>query len=326
MSQISAEFQTQYNALTRGAGLVDFSDRTQIEFTGADRAKFLHNLCTNAVRDLPAGRGCEAFVLDVKGHIVGHVFVFVGPESIVLETVPGQAENLLAHFDRYLIREDVQLHDRSIDWAEILLSGPNAAAILTNLGAKVPENRLDHTPAEIAGRQVWLRRVDLASPVGFLIACRRDDLPTVQNRLATDAVPCGIDVFETARIEACTPLYGRDITAENLPQEIDRDRLAISFTKGCYLGQETVARIDALGHVNRLLRLVKFSGEAVPPAGTELRTADSDKPIGHVTSSHWSPKLDAPIALVLIRRGHHQHGEQILCQFGIAEVLVPVPQ
>ena len=129
---------------------------------------------------------------------------------------------------------------------------------MTNLGAKVPENRLDHNPAEIAGVQVWLRRVDLAGPDGFLIACRRDDLPTVQNRLSTDAVPCGIDVFETARIEAGTPLYGRDITAENLPQEIDRDRLAISFTKGCYLGQETVARIDALGHVNRLLRLVKF--------------------------------------------------------------------
>ena len=290
MPQLPAEFQTQYNALSRGAGLVDLSDRTQIEFTGADRAKFLHNLCTNAVRDLPAGRGCEAFVLDVKGHIVGHVFLFVGPESVVLETVPGHAEKLLAHFDRYLIREDVQLHDRSTEWAELFLSGPNVAAILTNLGAKVPENRLDHNPAEIAGRQVWLRRVDLAGPVGFLIACRRDDFPTVQCRLSTDAVPCDAEAFETARIEAGTPFYGRDITAENLPQEIDRDRLAISFTKGCYLGQETVARIDALGHVNRLLRLVKFPGETVPPTGTELMTAESDKPVGHVTSSCWSSK------------------------------------
>ena len=321
MSQTSAEFQTQYNALTHGAGLVDFSDRTQIEFTGADRAKFLHNLCTNAVRDLPAGRGCEAFVLDVKGHIVGHVFLFVGPESIVLETVPGQAEKLLAHFDRYLIREDVQLHDRSTDWAELLLSGPSAAAILTNLGAKVPENRLDHNPAEIAGVQVWLRRVDLAGPGGFLIACRRDDFPAVQNRLSSDAAPCGQEAFETARIEAGTPLYGRDITAENLPQEIDRDRLAISFTKGCYLGQETVARIDALGHVNHLLRLVKFSGEAIPPAGTELQAADGDKPIGHVTSSCWSSKLNAPIAIALIRRGHHEIGNQLKSHFGIAEVI-----
>ena len=321
MPQLPAEFQTQYNALTRRAGVVDLSDRTQIEFTGADRAKFLHNLCTNAVRDLPAGRGCEAFVLDVKGHIVGHVFLFVGPESVVLETVPGQAEKLLGHFDRYLIREDVQLHDRSTDWAELLLSGANAAAILTNRGLKVPENRLDQNPAEIAGVQVWLRRVDLAGPVGFLIACRRDDFPGVQNRLSTDAVPCGQEAFETARIEAGTPLYGRDITAENLPQEIDRDRLAISFTKGCYLGQETVARIDALGHVNRLLRLIKFAGETVPPAGTELQAADSGKPIGHVTSSCWSPKLNAPLAIALIRRGHHEIGNQSKSHFGIAEVV-----
>ena len=192
---------------------------------------------------------------------------------------------------------------------------------MTNLGAKVPENRLDHNPAEIAGVQVWLRRVDLAGPGGFLIACRRDDLPTVQNRLSSDAAPCGQEAFETARIEAGTPLYGRDITAENLPQEIDRDRLAISFTKGCYLGQETVARIDALGHVNHLLHLVKFSGEAIPPAGTELQAADGDKPIGHVTSSCWSSKLNAPIAIALIRRGHHEIGNQLKSHFGIAEVI-----
>jgi folate-binding protein YgfZ len=321
MPQLSSEFQTQYNALTNTAGLVDLSDRTQIEFTGADRGKFLHNLCTNAVRDLPAGRGCEAFVLDVKGHIVGHVFVFVGPESIVLETVPGQAEKLLGHFDRYLIREDVQLHDRSTDWAELFLNGPNAAAILKNLGAAVPENRLDHNSAELAGQPVWIRRVDLAGPNGFLIACRRNDLPELKNRLSADAMPCGLDVFETARIEAGTPLYGCDITAENLPQEIDRDRLAISFTKGCYLGQETVARIDALGHVNRLLRLVKFSADAIPPPGTELKSTDSDKPVGQVTSACWSAKLNAPIALAFVRRSFHEPGTQLNSGVGVVEVI-----
>ena len=94
MSSTSAEFDTQYKALTEGVGLVDFSDRTQIELTGADRAQFLHNLCTNAVRDLPPGRGCEAFLLNVKGHVIAHVSVFVSPHSIVLETVPDQAEKL----------------------------------------------------------------------------------------------------------------------------------------------------------------------------------------------------------------------------------------
>jgi tRNA-modifying protein YgfZ len=320
MPQLSPEFQAQYKAFTTTAGLVDLSDRTQIEFTGADRGKFLHNLCTNAVRDLPAGRGCEAFVLDVKGHIVGHVFLFVTPESIVLETVPGQAEKLMAHFDRYLIREDVQLHDRSQEWAELLLSGPTADSILKNLGAAVPENRLDHDPAEISGHRVWLRRVDLAGPNGFLIACCRADLSELKNRLSADAMPCGSDVFETARIEAGTPFYGRDITAENLPQEIERDRLAISFTKGCYLGQETVARIDALGHVNRLLRLVKFEGSDVPPAGAELKAIDGNKSVGHVTSACWSEKFNSPLSLSLIRRGFDESQTKLNSASGGAEV------
>src|SRR3954469_5551080 len=89
MPHLTAEFAAQYAALTAGVGLVDFSARTQIEFTGNDRAAFLHNLCTNNVRNLAIGSGCEAFVLNVKGHIVGHVFIFAGPESHILETVPG---------------------------------------------------------------------------------------------------------------------------------------------------------------------------------------------------------------------------------------------
>src|SRR5215471_10598245 len=106
------DFDSQYAALTVGAGLVDFSSRTQIELTGRDGANFLHNLCTNSIRDLPAGSGREAFVLNVKGHTIGHVFIFSCPNSHVLETVPGQGAKLLAHFARYLIREDVELHDR----------------------------------------------------------------------------------------------------------------------------------------------------------------------------------------------------------------------
>ena len=102
------------------------------------------------------------------------------------------------------------------------------------------------------------------------------------------------------RLEAGVPLFGQDITDDNLPQEIGRDKLAISFTKGCYLGQETVARIDALGHVNRQLVGLRFEGGTVPPAGTKL-VADG-KEVGHVTIAAWSPKLDARLAMALVRR------------------------
>jgi folate-binding protein YgfZ len=320
MPQLTAEFAAQYAVLTAGVGLVDFSTRTQIEFTGNDRASFLHNLVTNNVRNLAVGSGCEAFVLNVKGHIVGHVFIFAGPDSHILETVPGQAETLLKHFDRYLIREDVQLHDRSQEWSEFFLAGPNAETLLAEQGLPVPTERLAHTAAQIAGFPVWLRRVDLAGPVGFLIAFRRDAHIELERALfKAGAVHCDIEVFDAARIEYGMPLLGRDISEDNLPQEIDRDKLAISFTKGCYLGQETVARIDALGHVNRLLRVLKFSGDEIPQAGVEL-LADG-KPVGKITSAAWSPKCSAPLALAFLKRGHHEAGTKLDSPDGPAQVL-----
>jgi tRNA-modifying protein YgfZ len=328
MAQLPPGFETQYSALTQGAGIVDFSNRTQIEFTGADRANFLHNLCTNAVRDLPAGKGCDAFILNVKGHIVGHVYLFVCPNSIVLETVSDQAEKLLAHFDRYLIREDVQLVDRSQEWAELYLAGPEAEVLLSNLGAELPLERLAHSACRIAGCQAWLRKTDLTSS-GFLITSPRAFLPQLQSGLVdAGAVLCGNDAFVAARIEAGTPLYAQDITEENLPQEIDRDRLAISFTKGCYLGQETVARIDALGHVNRLLRNVKFVPQAViPPIAAALQSGASNneaigqKTVGRITSACWSPRLSAPLALALVHRESAAIGTKLQSQFGEAEVV-----
>jgi tRNA-modifying protein YgfZ len=316
------EFLRQYAALRDGAGIVDYSARTQIELTGADRATFLHNLCTNAVRDLAPGSGCESFLLNVKGHVIGHVWIFVSPHSIVLETVPGQGERITAHLDRYLIREDVQIFDRTAEWGEVLLAGAKAEEVLEGLGVAVGEiaGRLSHAAARLAGRQVWLRRVDFLGPGGFLVAGLCENMEEVKRTLVNSgAVECGADVAETARIESGTPWYGQDITDENLPQEVDRNRLAISFTKGCYLGQETVARIDALGHVNRVLRGVKLSGEAVPAAGTELQ-ADG-KTVGKVTSSCWSPATGGSLALAYVRRGFEVVGTKLGSSAGSCEVV-----
>jgi len=322
MANIDTEFESQYAALTRGAGLVDFTSRTQLELTGADRASFLHNLCTNSVRDLAPGSGCEAFVLNVKGHIVGDVFIFASPNSHVVETVPGQGEKLLAHFDRYLIREDVGLRDRSQEWAEALLAGPRAASILGQLGLTSPIGRLTHVAAQLNNHPLWLRKVDLTGPEDFLVACPHDNFAGMRASLiSAGAAACGEEAFQAARIEHGTPLYGTDIGEDNLPQEIGRDQLAISFIKGCYLGQETVARIDALGHVNRLLRGVRFWCDAVPSAGTPLFSDSSNKPVGQITSSCWSPRLKSPLALAFLKRGHHEPGMRLNWEFGATEVV-----
>lgn len=332
-SEIASVNPAEYTALTSGVGIVEFDDWTLIEVTGDDRASFLHNLCTNEIRKLPAGAGCEAFLLNVQGKILFYVTIFSGPDALVLRTSPGQEERLAAHLDRYLIREKVTLTDRSRDWAELLLAGAAAAELLHRLGADdIPSERLQSVATRLRATtsespqggtstiDVWLRRVDLTGGPGYLIDCQRGDFGGLRSLLVeAGATPCQRQTYEAKRIEAGTPENGSDVTEKNLPQEIDRDALAISFVKGCYLGQETVARIDALGHVNWMLRGVRFSARQMPAIGAELRSGS--QVVGHVTSVSFSPKLGVALALAYVRRGHEQPGTKLESEAGPAEVM-----
>jgi folate-binding protein YgfZ len=314
-----------YTTLTTGAGWIDFRRRTQVECTGADRARFLHNLCTNDVLRMQSGEGCEAFMTNIQGKIVAHVFLFCNVASIVIETVPGQAPCIVAHLERYIIRDDVQLHDRTDEWDELFLAGAQAARVLHDLAGVAPrEARLSHCAVELHGVPASVRRVDLVKPEGFLIQCSNAATATWTEALtAAGAVPCDDTAFDTLRIEAGTPLFGQDITAQNFPQEVARDEMAISFRKGCYLGQETVARIDALGHVNQMLCKVRMAGNELPPVGTELTS--EGKKVGHVTSVTHSPELQATLALAYVRRGKYEPGTILDSVVGTAQVIGKSP-
>jgi tRNA-modifying protein YgfZ len=319
---VNVEWNAEYDALTRQAGLVDLGHRTQIQLVGADRATFLHNLCTNEVRNLPPGAGCEAFLTSVQGKTLAHVFVFATEDSLVIDTVPGEAEKILKHLDHYLVCEQVTLTDRSRAWSSALLvAGAESERLLSELtGERVPDVRLAHTVVPVAGHSVWLRRVDLAGPIGFQISTFADNAEAVRAAiLQAGAVACGAAALEAARIEAGFPLFGPDITDKNLPQEVARDAAAISFVKGCYLGQETVARIDALGHVNKTLVGLRFTGPAIPERGLELSA--SGEVVGHVTSVSWSPRLGAPLALGYVRAGHNAPLARLASAVGEAEVI-----
>jgi folate-binding protein YgfZ len=312
----------EYAALHTAAGLVRLDDRTQIELTGDDRVTFLHNLCTNDIKKLAAGKGCEAFLCNAQGRTLAHVYVFCRADSLVLETVPGQGEFLLKHLDRYLIRERVELHDRTGQWAELLLAGPQAGLIVAQRFElpQLPPELLAHCQAPCAGGELSIRKVDWIGPQAWLLSLPRPLLADAASQLEQlGAMPCGPAAFEMARMEQGTPLYGVDITDKNLPQELARDQKAISFTKGCYLGQETIARIDALGHVNQTLCGVRWSGSAVPAAGTELSAGS--KVVGHVTSAAFSPACHTALALAYVRRGFNEPGQVLQSDLGEAFVV-----
>ena len=294
--------------------------RTLIELTGSDRASFLNNFCTNDVASLCPGQGCEAFITNVQGKILGHMLVFCGEDRLVADSVAGQVETILPHLDRYLIREDVQLEDRSGEYVVYLLSGRQWPERLEPLLGTIPTSPLQHVTSELAGVKVNVRCVEMTMAPSLMLVCDRSvrsDLEVALN--AASARVCGEKAFDMARIEAGWPQYGIDISDTNLPQEIGRDDQAISFTKGCYLGQETVARIDALGHVNWKLLGLQFSGVMIPQPGTELTF--EDKIVGRVTSAAYSPCLAAPLALAYVRREHHTAGQQLQSKLGTATVV-----
>jgi len=309
----------QYTALRSGVGVADLTGRTLIEVTGADRVQLLNSFTTNDIKKLPVGGVCEAFVTSPQGKTLGHVLVGNRGDALVLDTTPGQATTLIAHFERYIISEDATLRDLTAEQGELLLAGEGAADLLQRVAGIGPEPAL--AKAQIADVNVLVKRVTFLAAPSYFLQSARGDLPVCRAALeASGAMACGPYAVEMARLEAGTPLFGQDITDENLPQEIGRDALAISFTKGCYLGQETVARIDALGHVNRQLAGVTFSGSTVPSPGLPLLVGD--KAVGHVTSAAWSPKLRSPLALALLRRAQAKPATALTSKLSDAVVVL----
>src|SRR4051794_2714759 len=297
-SSESSSFDREYQALKSGRAVVELANWSSISVTGADRQRFLNSFCTNDVKRLVPGAGCEAFITNVKGKIVGHGLLQRRDAEIAFVGVPNQSSRLVAHLDRYIIREDVQLRDTTAERSYLLIAGGTPAEKLTASMSWDIIGRSDSKIFEVE-----------SSHVSDVLRCL----------LSEGFVVAGPQAFEAARIEAGMPWYGIDFNEENLPQEVGHDRQAISFTKGCYLGQETVARIDALGHVNQRLVGLRFSGRELPEVGIEL--THEGRTVGSVTSAAFLPRVDAPIALAMVRREANAPGTRLDSVIGEREAV-----
>lgn len=313
---MSVPWEADYHTLVTQAGLIELPGRTQIELAGADRAKYLHNLCTNEIKKLAPGSGLEAMWLNAKGHILFHGVVYNRGETLVIDTMAGLNERLAQHLDRYLIREQVVIADRTAAWRVWQLVGPGANDVLRGAGvSELPEGPWGNADVSIAGLPVQLRRASsLSVPAWQVVASVEHAAPVNQALLQAGARSCDPAAFEPLRIEAGWPMTDVDITDKNLPQELNRDATAISFVKGCYIGQETVARIDALGHVNKYLARLKFAPDTAPQPGDEL-THDG-QPIGSVASVAYSPRCGSYVGLGYVRRGLHTPGTTLSTPHG----------
>jgi folate-binding protein YgfZ len=298
-----------YRAVNQRAGLSNLSARCRLRVTGPDRAKFLHNLTTNEVKRLAVGLGQEAFVTSPQGKTLGYVTLLACPEEILVRTDPGGLEQVLPHLNKYGLFDEIGLDDATPTTFELHLAGPEVEAWVSRAGGEPPPpGRLVHHEIQLGPARVRLVRESPTGRPGLTVIGRSEDAQAVISWLrerAGDLSPVEISpaLFDALRIEAGTPVFGRDVTPENLPQEVDRDDRAINFVKGCYLGQETVARIDALGHVNKVLKGLKIPEGPVPSPGAELETPDG-KRVGTITSSAFSPGWGFAVALGYVRVAH----------------------
>jgi folate-binding protein YgfZ len=312
----TSDAKLEYAAARHGVGLVDRRAHGVLEATGRDRAAFLNALLSNDVKSLTTGQGCAATLLDVHGKVQVVLLVWVLDDRILVITPPETAASTLEALDRYLFSEKVELRDASAEWALFMLTGPEAPALVERLAGAAPDARpWSHVVARLEGVDVRLVRGggETGEPEVW-VAAPAEQVERVAKALAgAGTVALGPEAIESLRIEAGAPRFPADIGPATLLPEVPFETL-VSYTKGCYPGQEVVVRIRDRGHVNRHLRGLVLEGEAVPEPGSEV--VAGDVVIGAVTSATRSLGLDRPIALAMVRRQHAEPGSAVGVRVG----------
>jgi folate-binding protein YgfZ len=291
----------EVDAVRRTVGVVDFSDRTKVRVRGADRLSFLDGLLTADLEVLPPGKSAYALVLDEASRVLGDVRIVVLEDGFLLDLEAAQAEGLLAYFRKQIVSDDVTLEDLGF-CGHIEVHGPLAPGIASAvLGVDVQGLSVDeHTAFPLDRHHTgYVSRLNTLGEYGFGIWSVGESLGIVWGALSrAGAVPVGRDALEVLRIEAGRPRFGADMTPQTLALEVAAEG-TLSFTKGCYRGQEVVARGTYVGHMNRRLLGLRVEGD-VPPSKGDRVTVDA-KEVGFVTSGAWSPAKGWVIALALLR-------------------------
>ena len=291
-----------YNALQNGAVVVDRSGRLRMRFSGEKAAESLTGLVTSDVSALSVGGGQYAAALTPKGKVIADARIFARADGFLVDVTAAAAPGWVAMIRKFVNPRLAKYEDVSQATGDVGIFGTGAAALLRSVlgsDALPPEKPYANV---IVGGSLMVARVPDFGVDGFDVIGPRAEVDLLRAQLvSTGAIEESGDALLVARIEAGRPEWGVDMDDNLLAQEVDMDRLeAISFTKGCYTGQETVARVHYRGHVNRLLRGLRFSESTVPPVGTDLQDAEG-KTVGSVKSGVISPRLGA-IALAIVRR------------------------
>jgi folate-binding protein YgfZ len=325
---IPATSDAAYEAARRGAASITRSDRGRIVVAGADRASYLQGLLTNDVVALKAGEGCYSAYLTAQGRMISDLYVYELGDTMLLTMAGDVKDAVLAKLDQFIFSEDVQLGDVTETFAQIAVVGPDAAravaAVLGGVTADTLRSLAEHANMRTQwdGAAVIIARVTDTGEPGFDVFVDRGRVAALTTALGAAGV-VGVDAAtaDAIRIEAGVPVFHRDMDEETIPLEASLESRAISFSKGCYVGQEVVIRVLHRGHgrVARKLVGLVVDGADVPPRGAVIRSGD--RQIGEVTSSTRSPALKRPIALGYVHRDFLEPGTRVTAGDAAAEVV-----
>ena len=311
-------------AARAGAGLIDLSDRGRLAVVGPDRTSWLHGMVTADVKRLSPGTGGPATLVTAKGKLVATARILVRAEEIWLDLDGARLVPALEQLRRFIVMEDCEVQDRSAETAMLGLHGPRAGEWIRTLAPALPDLDEDaQATLSIAGQGVVAigsRRLGLP---GIDLWLSPASCPAVWHALLqAGAVAMGNDAAEILRLESGRPRFGAELDEDTLPLEAGLDR-AISYDKGCYLGQEVIARVTHRGHVNRKLAGLWLEGTVPASAGAAL--SHGGKPVGEVRSSLFSPHFRRPIALGYVRREQLAPGTVLALPDGRTATVTPLP-
>ena len=305
----------EHHAVRKGVGILDLSHRGRFSLTGEDRAKYLHRIISNDVEQLEVGQGNYATILTNRGKIIADMHVYILDDRINIETNAETTETLYQELDKYLIADDVTIEDLTDKSGSIGVHGQKSAQLLEKAFAlDVHELGENHVVWHKVGDR-WFAciRSNETGEVGYNLHARASLIEWLWDTLMTkgqglDAKPVGLTALNSLRIEAGIPRHGSELGESIIPLEAELEH-AIDFTKGCYIGQEIVARMKYRGHPNRLLRGFEIDCETPPEQGA--RIFNGEKEIGWMTSALSSPTLGKTIALGYVRMAFTDEGNEV---------------
>jgi folate-binding protein YgfZ len=304
-----------YREAREAAALLELPERGVLEVSGPHRQKFLQGMLSNDVLGRGPGEGCLAALLTVKGHILALMRALVTKDAVLLEMPADRLALVERTLEHYRVAAPVRFRPRPT--SVLALLGPGAGPVLGEAGALLPDLAEEsHLSLELGGQAVLVARAhDL--PRAYVIHAAPEGAAAVRAALSPRAPRLGRAALDALRVEAGRPLFGPDVTEENLLHETGLVTEYHSSTKGCYLGQEVIARLDARGgHVNKRLRGLRLAAPAA--AGAPLSAAG--KVVGRLTTSAVSPRL-GPVALAYVHRDHDAPGTELEVPGGGATVV-----